>query len=67
MCDLISKVRTTPWYNNPKDRNQHYAARYIDYLEAAVVSADGELRCSIVEELKEASADSLFKKVLLAT
>jgi hypothetical protein len=66
MSRLISGLRTMSWYERPKDADQCYAARYIDYLEAAVVLADGQIRAAIANELKEAAADPFWKKVLVA-
>jgi len=66
MLRLIAELQTQQWYWAPRNKNERFAARYLDYLEAAVLG-EGERRGLIAEELKQMDADSYFKQVLLVT
>lgn len=66
MLSLISELQTHRWYMAPKTDNERYAARYIDYLEAAVLG-DGDKRRALARELKRSPADRFFKEELAVT
>jgi hypothetical protein len=66
MLRLISELQTHRWYWAPTTENERFAARYIDYLEAAVLG-DRDKRRELAQELEETPADRLFKGELAVT
>lgn len=63
---LISEIQTRRWYWSPKDENERYAARYVDYLELAVLGEEKE-REELATQLRAYEPDRLLKNVLLVT
>ncbi|NUQ19303.1 MAG: hypothetical protein HOP95_12805 [Sphingomonas sp.] len=66
ILSLISELQSRRWYWAPASDNEHYAGRYLDYLEAAILG-DLARRTDIARDLMEAPADRFFKKVLVIT
>ena len=66
MLALISQLQTQRWYLAPTNDNERYAARYLDYLEAAVLG-NSDRRDTIAKQLKQSPADRFFKDVLIVT
>jgi len=66
MSDLVASLKTRVWYSTPQDENEYYAARYLDYLEAAVLG-DQLGRETYALELKGVDADRFDQQVLRVT
>lgn len=66
MLSLISKLQTHRWYLAPMTENERFAARYIDYLETAVLG-DGDKRRVLAQELEKTPANIFFKSELAVT
>jgi hypothetical protein len=63
---LIASLKAHAWYSTPRDENEHYAARYLDYLEAAVLG-DQLKREAYAQELNTIEADRFDRQVLRVT
>lgn len=63
---LLAGLQANRWYWSPENASERYAARYLDYLEAAVV-ADATKRDALARELQRSDAERFYKRVLLAT
>ena len=63
---VFARLQSSPWYWSPETVSERYAARYLDYLEAAIL-ADASRRDALAQELQASSAERLYKQVLLVT
>ncbi|MGZ2410913.1 hypothetical protein ACUXST_000310 [Sphingomonas sp. F9_3S_D5_B_2] len=66
MLNLISVLQTQRWYWAPKDENERFCSRYLDYVEAAILG-DGDKRDGLARELTNVPANRFFKAILVVT
>jgi hypothetical protein len=63
MLTLLLGLRAERWYWAPRDDEERYLARYIDYLEAAVLG-QVRTRTAISDELSAMPVNRFFKSLL---